>query len=130
MSISKKILNELESYSKTKKICKQEKYTTATAKFDVTSFKEVLDTINRVIDPVVENGEKIVCNIDRGEIIDSKIKGFEIEKGVLIELYDYASTTVAFIRLYHIKDAKKEWLALYIDENPDTPWWTNKERND
>ncbi|MFQ5974855.1 MAG: hypothetical protein ACE5J5_00875 [Candidatus Hydrothermarchaeales archaeon] len=128
MALTEKILKELKKLSKTQKICKHGKYSTATAIFDASSFDEVSSLINNVIDPIAENGEKIICNIDSGEIIDSQVKGFDIKKGVLIELYDYSSTDVTFIRLYHIRDEKKDWLALYVDENPETPWWTKEER--
>ncbi len=130
MSITEEILKELKNLSKTQKTNTQGKYTTATATFKASSYDEVLDIVNKTVEPVAENGEKIICSIDRGEIIDSKIKGFDIEKGTLIELYDYKHTTVAFIRLYKIKDKDKTWATLYVDENPDTPWWTKEERGD
>ena len=128
MTCAEKIIKKLKLLSKTQKIVKRGNYTTATATFDTDIYEEVKDRINDAIEPIVKNGEKIISNIDAGEIIDSRIKGFEIEKGVLIELYDYKKTTTIFIRLYQINDKKKSWLALYIDENPDTPWWTDEER--
>ncbi|MFQ6136726.1 MAG: hypothetical protein ACE5PM_06065 [Candidatus Hydrothermarchaeales archaeon] len=128
MSLTEEIFSEVKAISKTQEIREHGRYTTGTAIFDVTNFDVVLGSINQVVDPIVKNGEKIACQIEHGEVIDSNIKGFEILKGVSIELYDYPSTTASFIRLYHLKDKGKEWLALYIDENPETPWWTKEER--
>lgn len=97
-------------------------YTTGHATFDVSDFDRVLKRINQAIAPILKNGEKIENDISAGSITDCGLKQFEILKGKFFEVYDYDSTTAIFIRLYHVK-GEKEWLALYIDENPDTPWW-------
>jgi hypothetical protein len=87
----------------------------------------VISKIKKTLEPTLKNGEKIENDISAGEIVDCGLKQFEILKGKLFEIYDYDSTTAIFIRLYHVK-GEKEWLALYIDENPDTPWWGDKEK--
>lgn len=128
MSLTQKILSELKDISNTQSVKKHGKYIVGTAIFDVRLFDDILGKIDLVVDPIIKNGEKILSNIDSGEVIDSGIKQFTVLRGVSIEVYDYKATTAIFIRLYHIQDKKREWLALYIDENPSTPWWTEEER--
>jgi len=125
-SLTEKIFDFLADISKTKKIRTKGKYVTGHMTFDVGKFDDVLRRISQTIDPILKNGEKIENDINAGEIVDCGIKQFEILKGKFFEIYDYGSTTAIFIRLYHVK-GEKEWLALYIDENPDTPWWGEEE---
>jgi hypothetical protein len=122
MALTRKIISGLKDLSEDSRIREKEKYVSGYAKFSVLYFDTVVENLRKLIDPIVANGEKIESNIGPGEIIDSGIKQFYIEKGIFIELYDFEKTTATFIRLYHIKD-NGEWLALYIDENPCTPWW-------
>ncbi len=125
-ALTEKILESLKDISKTKKIRTKGKYVTGHATFDVSDFDNIISKIKKVIDPILKNGEKIENNISDGEIVDCGLKQFEILKGRFFEVYDYGTTTAHFIRLYHVK-GEKEWLALYIDENPDTPWWGENE---
>jgi hypothetical protein len=126
VTLVEKIFASLADVSKTKKIRTVGKYVTGHATFDVGDFEKVLDGVNQTIEPVLKNGEKIENNISAGEIVDCGLKQFEILNGKFFEVYDYGSTTAIFIRLYHVK-GEKEWLALYVDENPDTPWWGEDE---
>ncbi len=91
-------------------------------------YAEAEKRLNALADRIAAKGEKILCSIERGDVIDSGVKGFSIHRGTVLELYDYEEMTVAFIRLYHLSDGKKEWLAIYVDENPKTPWWKLEER--
>ncbi len=125
-SLTEKILDSLADISKTKKIRTGGKYVTGHATFDVSDFDKVLQRIKGAIAPILKNGEKIESDISRGEIVDCGLKQFEILKGKFFEVYDYDSTTAVFIRLYHVK-GENEWVALYVDENPDTPWWGEDE---
>ncbi len=126
MTLTEEIFDSLVDISKTKKIRTRGKYVTGHATFDVSDFDNVLDVVNQTLEPMLKNGEKIENKISEGEIVDCGLKQFEILRGKFFEVYDYGSTTAIFIRLYHVK-GEKEWLALYIDENPDTPWWGEDE---
>ncbi len=126
MTLVEEIFEAIASTSKTKKIRTHGKYTTGHATFDMENFDNVVSKIKEATEPILKNGEKIENDISGGEIVDCGQKQFEILKGKFFEIYDYGSTTAIFIRLYHVK-GEKEWLALYIDENPDTPWWGEDE---
>ncbi len=125
-TVSESILRSLKDISKTSKLRKRGNYITAHATFALEKFVDVLDKINAVVMPILKNGEKIESDISSGKIVDCGLEQFKIIKGKFLEVYDYGSTTAIFIRLYHVK-GDKEWLALYVDENPDTPWWGEKE---
>lgn len=125
-SLAADVLECVKDISKTSKLRTHEKYTAGHATFNVSDFKRVLDRINQTLEPILKNGEKIENDINAGEIVDCGLKQFKILRGKFFEVYDYASTTAIFIRLYHVK-GENEWLALYIDENPDTPWWGEEE---
>ncbi len=126
--LTEKILSELKDVSKSQNIRKHGKYITGSAVFDSGHFDYVANRVNSILAPVAANGEKILNEIKEGEVVDSGIKQFKILRGIFIEVYDYKTMTVAFVRLYQISDKNKEWLALYIDENPSTPWWGKEER--
>lgn len=126
MTLAEEILDNLADISKTKKTRTRGKYTTGHATFDIGDFDNVISKIKKTIEPVLKNGEKIENDISAGEIVDCGLKQFEIVRGKFFEIYDYDKTTAIFIRLYHVK-GEREWLALYVDENPDTPWWGDKE---
>lgn len=126
--LTEKILSELKDVSKSQNIRKHGKYITGSATFDSKHFDYAADKINSVLAPIIANGEKILNEIKNGEVVDSGIKQFKILRGIFIEVYDYKTMTVTFLRLYQISDKNKEWLALYIDENPSTPWWGKEER--
>lgn len=96
--------------------------------------KKKLSEIMSALESVLKNkrGEKIVCDIEKGEIEDMGIASFEIKKGKTIEFYDYDKLSACFIRAYEIsrKNESDFWIALYIDENPLTPWWSKEEREE
>ena len=126
-SIGETIIDSISDISKTKKINTRGKYVACHATFDAGDFDNVISKIKETIAPILENGEKIENDIQKGEIVDCGIRQFEILRGKFLEVYDYDKTTAVFIRLYHVK-GEREWLALYIDENPDTPWWGDEEK--
>ncbi|MFH1773698.1 MAG: hypothetical protein ABH874_01920 [Methanobacteriota archaeon] len=126
--LTEKILLEFKSISKSQSVRKHGKYIAGSAAFDSKHFDYVADKINLILAPIAASGEKIASEITKGEIADSGAKQFEILKGIFIEVYDYKATSVTFVRLYLVGDKNKEWLVLYIDENPSTPWWDKGER--
>lgn len=130
MGIAERIASELKDISKTRDLRKHEGYSAATVILAKEHYAEAKRRINALADLIAANGEKILCSVGRGDVVDSGMKGFSIRRGVVLELYDYEEMSAAFIRLYHLSDGKKEWLALYVDENPKTPWWKKEERHD
>ena len=73
-------------------------------------------------------GELISCRISSGTIFDFCREQFKILRGRLLEFYDYAEMSACFVRLYQLRDPRtnREWAALYIDENPSSPWWAEE----
>ena len=130
MSLTEKLLEDLRSVSRNQNVRRNQEYFTGSAFFEVVQFDRVIDRITKVIEPIVIDGEKILNRIDGGNIFDSGDFLFQIKRGVFFEVYDYRELTATFIRLYHLFDpgTKNEWLALYIDENPSTPWWSKSDR--
>ncbi len=130
MSLTEKILEDIKSISRNQNVKRNERYVTGCAFFDVVHFDRIVDGITRAIEPIVMDGEKILNRIDGGKIFDSGEFLFQIKKGVFFEVYDYKELAATFVRLYHLFDpgSRNEWLALYIDENPSTPWWSKVDR--
>jgi hypothetical protein len=126
MSITENLLSGLGIEPELCRVRKKGDYVTGMARFSASMYPEVLERLNRVLEPILRNGEKIACEIGEGDIVDCGVRQFRIKKGTFIEVYGYSSTTAVFIRLYVISSEAEEWLALYIDENPSTPWWGGK----
>ncbi len=127
MSFTDELLAGLEAESEFCSIRRKGRYVTGAARFPAVMYSLVLEHVNGGLKPILRNGEKITCRIEAGEIVDCGVKQFTVERGTYIEVYDYSTTTAIFIRLYVISSGEDEWLALYIDENPSTPWWSKKE---
>ncbi len=126
--LAEKIISQVKALAHMHKIRKNRGYVAATAIFDSKNYTRVIEIINSTTDAAAKNGEKISSEISSGKIIDSGVKQFEILKGALIEIYDYKRTSAAFVRVYRLRSRGKNWVALYIDENPETPWWSEEER--
>lgn len=120
MSFTEKLLSGFKSDGK---IRKKKQYITGAAVFPASEYSAVLKRVEADLEPVLRNGEKITCEISGGEIIDCGLRQFKVKKGTFMEVYDYSRSTAIFIRLYSLSDGTKKWLALYVDENPSTPWW-------
>lgn len=128
MSITDALLESVGPIATKVKKRSHKGYISGSAFFPVERYNEVLDRLERLTEEVARGGEKISVDVSRGSIVDSGLPQFKIAKGRGIELYDYETTTAAFIRVYHIKSSDNEWIALYVDENPHTPWWSEEER--
>ncbi len=124
MSITQDLLSGLDAYADFCRVRKKGSYITGAARFKASMYPRVLEELRRKLEPVLQNGEKIACEIREGDIVDCGMKQFRINKGTFMEVYDYSSTTAVFVRLYVVSSGDEEWLALYIDENPSTPWWS------
>ncbi|MEK6977169.1 MAG: hypothetical protein AABX40_02055 [Candidatus Hydrothermarchaeota archaeon] len=126
--IALELLEGLADIAKTRSRREAGGYVVAHATFEVGAYDEVLGRLEQAVKPYREAGEEIACAISSGHIIDSGVVQYAIRRGAAMEIYDYRTNTVAFLRLYHLEGGGKEWLALYIDENPSTPWWSEEER--
>ncbi|WP_456474958.1 hypothetical protein [Candidatus Pyrohabitans sp.] len=125
--LTRDLLSALEVLSERKNIREYASYYAASAFFRTEKYEEV----ERVILSHLEgrkNSELISCTLSSGIISDSGNVQFHILKGRVFEFYDYKEMSACFIRLYHLQDLSngKEWVALYIDENPSTPWWAEE----
>lgn len=125
-TFAEKLLSGLQGISEYTKVQKQGEYIAASARFPSSAYDKVLERIDARVEPIISNGEKIINEISKGEIIDSGVRQFSISRGVFMEVYDYTSNSAIFIRLYQITDGEKDWLSLYVDENPSTPWWDDE----
>jgi len=123
MSFTEELLSGFKEKSEYCRIRGKGKYITGAARFSASEYSAVLEHMEAKLEPILRNGEKIVCDVSDGEIIDCGIRQFRVEKGTFMEVYDYSRATAIFLRLYQITDGAKKWLALYVDENPMTPWW-------
>lgn len=128
MLLTEKIFSGLEKICSSKNMRKNKGYVAASMIFDFRHYNAVQKKLNFLLDEIAKSGERISCEISSGAIVDSGIRQFDVLKGVSIEFYDYEKMSAAFIRLYCISNDKKRWVALYIDENPSTLWWSRAER--
>jgi len=127
MGIAQRTLERLKEISKSNSLKRFKEYEAASLIFDISNYEDVILGINDVLKDIAENGEVISSTFGEGKVVDSGAKHLEVIRGMLYEVYDYDALSSAFIRLYHLK-GEKEWLALYVDENPHTPWWDEEER--
>lgn len=123
MSILHEIQESLKAISKTQNSNKKGDFSTAMSIIEDFSLDDVRTQIENVLVKYQLKGEKITTVLQNGEILDSGMVHFKIFAGFIIEFYKYEHTTSVFIRTYQISDGNKEWLAVYIDQNPKTPWW-------
>ncbi len=129
MSFTEELLTGFKGNSEYCRIRSKGKYTTGAARFAASEYSAVLEHVEAELAPILRNGEKIVCDVNKGEIIDCGVRQFRVERGTFMEVYDYSRSTAIFIRLYCISNGAEEWLALYVDENPVTPWWEDDKSN-
>lgn len=127
MGIAEKILKRLKSAAETGNLRKFKEYEAASLIFQSSKYDDIIRELNEVLVDITKDGEVISSAFGEGEVVDSGAKHLDIVRGMLYEVYDYKAMSSAFIRLYHLK-GKKEWLALYVDENPHTPWWVEEDR--
>lgn len=130
MTLTEGILEELGKIASGSEMKSEGKYFTGSLIFKAVGLEDIVEKTLRLIDKLVENGEIITCRIEGGGVVDMGQKTLEIAKGSLIELYDYGAMSVTFLRFYQFQQGNKVWLALYIDENLGTPWWSKSERGE
>jgi hypothetical protein len=123
MSIIEEIAASLKGFSKVQKIQGEGANKAAMSIIEGAEVKVVEKQIDGVLEKYLSGGEKIISKIKEGEIIDGGEAFFKILGGYVIEFYDYETQMSVFIRNYLISDARKEWIAVYVDQNASSPWW-------
>ncbi len=129
MSLFDAILTALDTEFGSATVQTRGVYRTANKKFAAEAFQTVRKQLHGILEEWQSAGETLVID-GKGRINDSGKVQFDIEPGLLVEYYHYEQMTVLFIRLYRVHERRtgKVWTALYLDENPQTPWWPTKER--
>jgi len=122
------LLREFSHEAYVRKVRHSKGYKTLTLLIERVPFEQVTKRLARIVDKVSIKGEKISCEVFKGDIKDMGVKTLEIPRGKFIELYDYEKLCIYFIRAYEFKRDKRKWIAIYVDENSETPWWDEKER--
>jgi len=93
---------------------------------------EIIDIIEKTLEKYKGRSEIIKLLVSEGYFLDTGIETLKIIHGVIWEIYDYPTFTHYLIRLLRIWDENRgiKWIAVYIDENPDTAWWSDEERSE
>ncbi len=73
----------------------------------------------------VEEGEVVKISVDRGVFIDMGSETVEITGGAIYEYYDYPTSSHLYLRLLRLRYLGREWTAVYIDWDADSPWWSD-----
>ena len=91
---------------------------------------EVIASIEDALEEYKGRSEIIKLLITEGYFMDTGIETLRVEYGLIWEIYDYLTFTHYLVRILKIveNNSKRSWIAVYIDENPDTAWWTEEER--
>ncbi len=93
------------------------------------NIEEVTKEIEESLEKYKGRSEIIKLLVSEGYFMDTGIETLKIEYGLIWEVYDYPSFTHYLIRLLKIMNNNgRTWVAVYVDENPDTAWWTEEER--
>jgi hypothetical protein len=123
MPLLEEIQASLKEFSKIQNVNVEGEFATAMSIIEGRDLEDVEKRIEDAIERHIQQGEKIVSRLERGEIFDGGQVYFKITAGFVLEFYDYENMTSVFVRNYRISDLDKEWIAVYIDQNTRTPWW-------
>ena len=125
-----KLVMKLESSIKQKMINKYKNIRTVFLRISPDNINDAIKYIEEILEEYKGRSEIIKLLIKEGYFMDTGIETLEIEYGLIWEIYDYPTFTHYLIRLLKIieKSNNRNWVAIYIDENPDTAWWTEEER--
>lgn len=121
---------ELRKISEHESIKKYKNIRAAFYRANINNEGLLIDCIERGLEKYKGRSEIIKLLVSEGYFLDTGIETLKIIYGIIWEIYDYPTFTHYLIRLLKIHDEKRNirWLAIYIDENPDTAWWTEEER--
>ncbi len=127
-SFTKEVMEEFRGSYKVGDVRRRGKYAACYLLFDYEAYRDVLERLDALTERHTERGERIRCQIGRGAVVDMGVETILVRGGVCWELYDYEELSLAFVRLYSLEEGERRWVALYVDENPETPWWSKEER--
>lgn len=122
------MIEKLSEEADLKSVKSMGKYKAYSFIFKNKSFQELEAVVEEMLKKPALNGELIKCNVSEGKLIDMGEEMLRIVNGLCVEFYSYEELSLYFLRLYWFKDGSREWVSLYIDENPETPWWSLEER--
>ncbi|RMF89583.1 MAG: hypothetical protein D6733_05980 [Methanobacteriota archaeon] len=128
MTFTEDILRALQDISGISKSGHDAGLSVGMAIIDDSDLDEVGRRIEAALEPHASHGEKMVSRLMDGEILDCGTGYFRIRGGYVVEFYEYEKGASVFIRSYLISDGTKEWIAVYVDENPRSLWWDRGER--
>jgi len=123
VSLLSEIQDALRGVSKAQRTNCKGRFVSASSIVEDADLKGVLSLIEPVLESRAGRGERIVSEIACGEVVDLGRRDFRILGGSLIEFYDYEESSSIFIRVYELSDGRRRWIGVYMDENPETPWW-------
>jgi len=121
------IINSLSSLAGEFKLNKFKELRSLYMKFDVKYEREVRNIVFNSVSKYIRDGEVIELIVKDGIFIDTGMETLRVKKGFVWEFYYYPKMVHYFIRQFYIIN-DREWIALYIDENPLSPWWSEEER--
>jgi len=126
MVLSERIISRLEGFGNAK-VQHHKGYSSSALWAEAEDYGRIDARLRKILKEFEPGGELINLQ-GQGEIIDQGEGSFSIEKGRTYEFYSYGEMSSLFLRLYLISDPKqgKRWVALYMDENPHTPWWAEE----
>ena len=127
MMIIDKVIDKLEDKAITLKLNEYKSLRSLYMKFDANYEEEIRKVVSDILGSYIRDGEIIEMVVKSGLFIDMGMETIRIKRGFIWEYYHYPETTHYYIRLLHLTDAN-DWIALYVDENPLTPWWSGEER--
>jgi len=122
------LMREFRERAFVRKVRCLRRYRTLTLLLERISFEQVIKRLNEIVGRILIKGEKISCGISKGNIEDMGLKTLEILRGKFLELYDYDKLCLYFVRVYEFEGDGRKWIAIYVDENLETPWWDERER--
>lgn len=86
------------------------------------SVEEVTARIEEALGPWSE-GEVVKIRVDRGVFIDMGRETVDVVGGYIHEYYHYPTTSHLYLRILRLRYLGREWTAVYIDWDTDSPWW-------
>ena len=125
-----RLLAKLYPYEAQKMVNTYKNMKTAFLRMKTDNIGEIVASIEEALEEYKGRSEIIKLLITEGYFMDTGIEILRVEYGLIWEVYDYLTFTHYLIRLLKIveNNSKRSWIAVYIDENPDTAWWTEEER--
>jgi hypothetical protein len=128
MSILDYIIKELGQYAEIIRVNEYKHHKTLYLKSSLEFYDTIEKGIRDILSKYKDNSEIITLSIETGEFVDLGLKTIEVDKGIVWEIYLYEECIHVTIRLLHMCQEKVEWVALYIDYNPESAWWSEEER--